>query len=54
MYTDSGLSTLLGSGQIVIETSSGAAYQYTLLSGIVQSSLPNICLYLKIDKWQYQ
>lgn len=43
VYTDSGLSNLLGSGQFVIENSGGDAYQYTLLSGVVQSSVPNVC-----------
>jgi hypothetical protein len=43
VYTDSGLTTLLGSGQIVIENSGGAALQYTLVSGVVQSSVPNMC-----------
>jgi len=43
IYTDSGLSNLLGSGQFVIENSGGLALQYTLVSGVVQSSVPVMC-----------
>ena len=43
VYTNSGLTTLLGSGQIVIENSGGAALRYTLLNGVVQSSVPVYC-----------
>ena len=43
VYTDSSATSLLGSGQFVIENSGGSALQYTLVSGVVQSSVPNLC-----------